>query len=140
MIVIVKNRNKNRLLVKGLSIVSLVVMFSFYYIHMSNKFKEQNEQFSKKIEKPKKDIPLTKAQKLENIIYNESVIIVNLLDQKHIQSIKVVKGSLYIVCDFTTDIEPLIVRYGVGALVKHTSKNIKIAIDLKTIVENKYEA
>jgi len=139
-IVIVKNRNRNRLLVKGLSIVSLIVMFSFYYIHMSNKFKEENfsKSFKKEITTKKKS--LTKAQKLENLIYNEAVVIVNLLDQKHIQSIKVLKGNLYIVCDFTTDIEPLIVRYGVGALVKHTAKNIKIAIDLKTIVENKYES
>jgi hypothetical protein len=44
-----------------------------------------------------------------------------------------------LVCDYNTDIEPLLIRYGVNAFVKHTSKNIKILIDLETIVENKYE-
>ena len=63
----------------------------------------------------------------------------NLLEQKHIQSIKIVKDKLYIICDFTTDIEPLLIRYGVAAMIKNSNKNIKIAIDLKTIVENKYD-
>ena len=51
-----------------------------------------------------------------------------------------VKDKLYLVCDFNTDIEPLLIRYGVGAMIKNSNQNIKIAIDLKTIVENKYES
>ena len=62
---------------------------------------------------------------------------VDLLGQKNIQSIKVVKERLFVVCDNNTNIEPVMIRYGVNALVKSTMANIKIAIDLQTIVENK---
>jgi len=138
MIIILKTTNKNQLLIKALSMLSLLIMFWFYYQHMSNKFEEQNNELIDKLDKTIIKKEIDKSIKLEQTIYKESVIIVNLLEQKHIQSIKVVKDKLLIICDFTTDIEPLLVRYGVGAMVKYTSKNIKIAINLKTIVENKY--
>ena len=67
------------------------------------------------------------------------MVIVRLIEQKHIQTIEVVKDRLLLVCDYDANIEPLMIRYGVRALIKSTSKNIKIAIDLRTIVENNYE-
>lgn len=140
MIIILKTTNKNRLLIKTLSVLSLLIMFGFYYQHMSNKFAEQNNNLVNKLDKTIIKKEIDKSIKLEKTIYKESVIIVNLLEQKHVQSIKIIKDKLYIVCDFTTDIEPLLVRYGVGAMIKNTKKNIKIAINLKTIVENKYES
>ena len=139
MIIIIKTRNKNQLLIKALSVLTLIIMFTLYYNHMSSKFQQQNQELvttlDQTIIKKKKD----KSINLEKTIYKESVIIVNLLEQKHVQSIKVVKDKLYIICDFTTDIEPLLIRYGVAAMIKNSNKNIKIAIDLKTIVENKYD-
>jgi hypothetical protein len=140
MIIIIKNRNKNQLLIKGLSILSLLVMFISYYIHMSNKFEEQNSKLVNKLTTTVTKKKLDKSEKIEKIIYKESVVIVNLLEQKHIQTIKILKDKLYIICDFNTDIEPLLIRYGVAAHVKSTAKNIKIAIELKAIVENKYES
>jgi len=140
MIIILKTRNKNQLLIKTLSMLSLIAMFWLYYGHMSSKFEEQNTQLINKLDQTIVKKKIDKSINLEKTIYKESVIIVNLLEQRHIQSIKIVKDKLYLVCDFTTDIEPLLVRYGVSAMIKHTQKNIKIAIDLKTIVENKYEA
>ncbi len=140
MIIILKTRNKNQLLIKALSMLSLILMFWLYYGHMSSKFQEQNNQLVNKLDQTIVKKQLDKSINLEKTIYKEAIVIVNLLEQKHIQSIKVVKDKLYLVCDFTTDIEPLLVRYGVSAMIKHTTKNIKIAIDLKTIVENKYDA
>lgn len=140
MIIIVKGKSNKRTLIKALSTLSLVVMFWLYYGHMSSKFQEQNKQLLSKLETKEKKIIDDKSLKLEKTIYDEAVVVVNLIEQKHIQSIKIVKNQLFIVCDFTTDIEPLLIRYGVKAMVKNTTKNIKIAIDLKTIVENKYEA
>jgi len=139
MIIILKTRNKNQLLIKALSMLSLILMFWLYYGHMSSKFQEQNNQLINKLDQTIVKKKLDKSIGLEKTIYKEAVVIVNLLEQKHIQSIKVIKDKLYIVCDFTTDIEPLLVRYGVNAMIKHTPKNVKIAIDLKTIVENKYD-
>ena len=43
------------------------------------------------------------------------------------------------VCDFDTDIEPLLVRYGIQAMIRQNAQDIKIAIDLKFIVESRYE-
>ena len=45
MIVIIKTRNKNQLLIKALSMLSLIVMFSLYYNHMSNKFEHKIQNF-----------------------------------------------------------------------------------------------
>jgi hypothetical protein len=140
MIIILKTTNKNQLLIKALSMLSLLIMFWFYYQHMSTKFQEQNNELVNKLDKTIVKKEIDKSIKLEKIIYKESLIIVNLLEQKHIQSIKIVKDKLYIICDFTTDIEPLLVRYGVGAMIKNTTNNIKIAVDIKTIVENKYDS
>jgi len=140
MIIIIKTRNKNQLLIKGLAMLSLLLMFTLYYNHMSNKFEKENQKLVTTLDKTIVKKKIDKIVNIEKTIYKEAVVIVNLLEQKHIQSIKVVKDKLYIVCDFTTDIEPLLVRYGVGAMVKHSKQNIKIAINLKTIVENKYDA
>ena len=141
MIIIVKNRDTKRLAFKYLAVFSLFAMFYLYYNHMSSKFAAQNELLSKKLKiKEETEQKLhSKSIKIENTIYKEALTIVKLLGQQHVQSVKVVKDKLLIVCDFTTDIEPVMIRYGVNAMVKHTKTNIKLALDLKMIVENKYE-
>ncbi|RLA83893.1 MAG: hypothetical protein DRG78_03025 [Epsilonproteobacteria bacterium] len=140
MIVVIKGKKEKQLIIKALSMLSLVFMFWLYYDHMSDKFKAQNDQLVSKLELKKEKKKTDKTDKLEQTIYKEAVVIVNLLDQKHIQSIKIVKNRLFIICDFTTDIEPIMIRYGVNAMIKNSSKNIKLALDLKIIVENKYES
>jgi len=142
MIILVKNRNTKRTAIKALSVLSLFIIFYLYYNHMSSKFQEQNQLLATKLEiKEEIERKLNdKSIKLEETIYKEAIVIVKLLEQKHVQSVKIVKDKLLIVCDFSTNIEPLLIRYGVNALVKHTKTNIKLALDLKTIVENKYEA
>jgi len=142
MIIVVKNSNPKRLAIKSIAVFSLFVMFFLYYNHMSNKFAEQNQVLSTKLEiKEEIERKLNdKSIKIEHTIYKEALVIVKLLGQKHVQSIRIIKDQLLIVCDFTTNIEPVMIRYGVNAMVKHTKTNIKLALDLKTIVENKYEA
>ena len=142
MIIVVKNRNTKRLAIKSLAVFSLFAIFYLYYNHMSNKFAKQNQVLSTKLEiKEEVERKLNdKSVKIENTIYKEALTLVKLLGQKHVQSVKVVKEQLLIICDFTTDIEPVLIRYGANAMVKHTKTNIKIALDLKTIVENKYES
>ena len=140
MIIIIKTQNKNQLLIKALAVLSLFVMFWLYYGHMSEKFQEEKKELTSELTKNIVKTKVNKSLNIEKTIYKEAVIIVDLLKQKNIQSIKVVKDKLFIVCDFQTDIEPLLIRYGVAAMIKNTNSNIKIAIDLKTIVENKYDA
>lgn len=142
MIILVKNQNRKRLLIKTLSVVSLFIMFFLYYNHMSQKFQEENFHLSTKLDnKEKEEKKLTsKSMKLENLITEEAKVLAELLQQRNIISIKVVKDKLLIICNYSTDIEPLLVRYGAHALVKNSDTDIKIAIDLAIIVENRYEA
>jgi len=141
MILIVKGKNYKGILRKVLAFSSLVIMFSLYYNHMSNEYKQQTIKLEKELKAKtaqlKKRYNLTK--KLEKIIYKEAEKCVDLLGQEKIQSVKIIKDRLVIVCDWDTDMEPLYVRYGVLALVKSTPENIKIAISLKFIVESRYE-
>jgi len=142
MILIVKGNNYKQWIRKGVAFTSLVLMFSWYYNHMSDEFKQTNEKLKKELQiktaKLQKKYNLSK--KLERIIYKEAEKCVDLIGQEKIQSIKIEKNKLKIVCDWDTNIEPIFVRYGVIALVKSTPENIKIAIDIKYIVESKYEA
>lgn len=140
MIIVIKNQDYKRLAIKTISFLSLIVMFVFYYQHMANKFQEQNAQLVSKLEIKQTNKKKDKQAELEKVIYDEALSIVDLLNQKHIQSVQIVKDRLLIVCDYDTDIEPVLIRFGVKAFVHNTVENIKIAIDLKTIVENNYEA
>jgi len=139
MIVIIKGKDYKRVGIKLLSLLSLFVMFYFYYQHMSDKFRTQNDQLVNKLNITVETKKNNETIAYEKLIYKEAVVIVDLLEQINVQSVEVVKERLLVVCDYNTNIEPLMIRYGVNALIKNTSKNIKIAIDLKTIVENKYE-
>ena len=139
MVVIIKGKGYSRLFVKALSFLFLFIMFSFYYQHMSDKFRAQNDQLANKLNITVENKKEDRSKEFEKLIYKEAVIIVDLIKQKNVQSVKVIKDRLFIICDYNTDIEPLMIRYGVNALIKNTSKNVKIAIDLKTIVENKYD-
>lgn len=142
MILIVKGNNYKQWIRKGIAYASLVVMFAWYYNHMSNQFKQNNERLQKELKE--KTAKLQKkynlSKKIERLIYKEAERCVDLIGQDKIQSIEIVKNKLRIICDWDTDIEPIFVRYGVIALVKSTPENIKIAIDLKYIVESKYES
>jgi len=140
MIIIIKTPNKNRILIKAASMLLLVGMFWLYYNHMSHKFQEQNQQLASKLHLAKVTKRVDRSRKIEDTIYKESVKIVKLLQQKNVKSIKVVADKLLIICNYNTDIEPLLVRYGAYSMVRTTMTSIKIGIDLKMIVENKYES
>ncbi|MEA1914581.1 MAG: hypothetical protein U9N30_04610 [Campylobacterota bacterium] len=135
MIVIVKKPLHQKMIAKVLSMVALVAMFTVYYFYMGDKFAKEGETSSLEQVVDNQTVAKVKlAKKLEKIIFKESETVVDLVGQKNIQKIKVVGKTLFIVCDSSTDIEPLMVRYGVLALVKNTNKDIKIAIDLKHII------
>jgi len=142
MVLIVKGNSYKALIRKVLSILALIIMFYFYFVHMSDKFKEDNRILEEKL-KIKTEILAKKVStkiKVARLIYKEAEQSVDLLGQENVQSVKIIKDRLVIVCDWDTDIEPLFVRYGVLALVKSTPENIRIAIELKFIVESKYES
>jgi hypothetical protein len=141
MILIVKEKNKKVWIRKTLSYLALIIMFSFYYLHMSSEFQAKNEELAKELQAKNEKLNNKKqlTRKVERVIYKEAERCVDLIGQQKVQSIEIKKGKLIIVCDWDTDIEPLFVRYGVMALIKSTPENIKISVDIKFIVESNYE-
>jgi len=137
MIVLVQKNGYKRLIIRSLSYVAIIIMFYFYYNHMCNKFANQTKTLKKDLNITKRVYNSPISDKYENAIYKEAVSIVDLLGQQYIISMKIVNKRLLIICNNDTNIVPLMIRYGVNAYVKNTQNNIKIAIDLTTIVENK---
>lgn len=139
MIVAVKTNSKKRTLIKLGSFLVVGLMLIAYYFHMSAQFaKEQRMEEEQKIKAIKKNEKIEKKKKLERIIYREIETAVDLIGQRYIKDVKIIKNKALIIVDPNTNLEPLKVRYGAMALIKHTAEDTKIAIDLKYIVESKY--
>jgi len=141
MIVAVKTNSKKRTLIKLLSIGTVVVMLIAYYFHMSEEYSKyeqlENEKKLKQIEINEK---IETKKKLERIIYREIETAVDLIGQRKVIDVKIVSNRALIVVDPDTNLDALIVRYGSAALIKKGLKDIKIAIDLKYVIESKYNA
>lgn len=139
MIVAVKTNSKKRFFIKIISLLAVVLMFVSYYFHMSNEFESQKLKDDElKIKTIKKNKKIEKNKKLERIIYREIETAVDLIGQKNIIDVKILSNRALIIVDPDTNLDALKVRYGTMALVKQSIADIKIAIDLKYIVESKY--
>jgi len=139
MIVAVKTNSKKRLIIKIISLVAVVAMLIAYYFYMSHEYeqkaKAENEKKLQQVEKKKiKD----KKKKLERIIYREIETAVDLIGQEKVIDVKLISNKALIIVDPDTNLDALNVRYGTMALIKKGIKDIKIAIDLKYIIESKY--
>jgi hypothetical protein len=142
MILILKN-SKTSILKKIIGFSLLIIMFAWYYFHMQNFYqtkisllqKQKTTITSKNNVKAKRLL----AKKLEKLIYKEAETCVELIGQEHIQKVEIKNDKLLIVADWNVNIEPIFIRYGVLALIKSTPENKKIAIDLKYLVESRYE-
>jgi hypothetical protein len=136
MIVTVKNSGPKNYVMKIISALALIAMFTAYYFHMSNQFTEnkQKVEAQQNIEQMKKE----DSKKVERLIFKEVETAVDLIGQEHIQDVKIVRNKILLVCDTDTNLDALKVRYGTLALIKNDLNNIKIAIDIKYIIESKY--
>ncbi|WP_375724832.1 hypothetical protein LXN10_05205 [Arcobacter sp. KX21116] len=136
MIVTVKNSGPKNYVMKIISVVALVAMFTAYYFHMSDEFSSDKGKTNSKqtIEDMKKE----DSKEVERLIYKEVETAVELVGQEHIQDVKIVKNKILLVCDTDTNLDALKVRYGTLALIKNDLNNIKIVIDIKYIIESKY--
>ncbi len=139
MIVAVKTNNKKKTLIKIVSFLAVVIMFVSYYFHMSEEFaKKQKVEDAKLVEVNKKNEIAEKSRKLQRIVYREIETAVDLIGQRKVIDLKIVSNKALIVVDLDTNLDALRVRYGTTALIKKDIENIKIAIDLKYIIESKY--
>lgn len=139
MIVAVKTNSKKRLIIKLLSFLTVIIMLVAYYFHMSEEYeKQQKEQSERQLQEIKTKEEVNKKKKLERIIYREIETAVDLVGQEKVIDVKIISNRALIVVDPDTNLEALNVRYGSTALVKKGVKDTKIAIDLKYIIESKY--
>ncbi len=138
MIVAVKTNSKKRFFIKLASAIVVVGMFILYYFHMSNEFaSQQKKEQEAKLKAVEIDNKLAKQKKLERIIYKEVETAVDLIGQRSVQDVKIISHRALIVVDLGTNLDALKVRYGSSALIKKDLKDIKVAIDLKYILESK---
>jgi len=139
MIVAVKRKDPKKIVIKVISIIAVIAMFSAYYSHMSDEFSQDDKKKNSATQtKNEQTTEKQKARAIERLIYKEVEIAVDLIGQEYVQKVKVIGKKILVTCDANTNLEPLMVRYGTMALTKNSINNIKIAIDLKYIVENKY--
>jgi len=139
MIVAVKTNTKKRFLIKIISFGALICMFIAYYFHMSSEFEKQQQiDDAKQIQEVKKNKKLESNKKLERIIYREIETAVDLIGQRKVIDLKIISNKALIVVDPDTNLDALKVRYGSTALIKKDIKDTKIAIDLKYIIESRY--
>ncbi|WP_428024272.1 hypothetical protein [Arcobacter sp.] len=138
MIVTVKNSGPKNYVIKIISIVALVTMFTAYYFHMSDEF-SSNEVSLEKISKQNiEEMKKEESKRVEKLIFKEVETAVDLVGQEYIQDVKIVKNKILLVCDTSANLDALKVRYGTLALIKNDLNNVKIAIDIKYIIESKY--
>ena len=135
MIVAVKRKRKQKL-IKYLSLIILVAMFGGYYYHMNKTFEEQQkkemeDKKAQKLEEEKKE----KAKKdVEKAILLEVEKAVDLVGQENVRNVKLVENKIIIICEPNTNLDALVVRYGVMALVKRTLNEIVVAVDINFIL------
>ena len=144
MIVAVK-RNKKRYILKIISLLFLIGLGTAYYLHTTKKHEEevkkelelkqalklQQEEKEKK-EKEKKDI--------EAVILTEIEKAVDLIGQENVQHVKIIDDKVIIICNPSTNLESLMVRYGAMALIKKTLNEIVVAVDINFIIKSRLNA
>ena len=145
MIVAVKRNKKGNLLKILLIALVSIGIFTAYYVHM-NKVKE--EQRLKEIEL-KQTLKLQKEQKekeekiakekkeMEKAILSEIEKAVELIGQEQVRHVKIIDNKVIIICEPNTNLDALVVRYGVMALIKKTLNEIVIAVDINFILKSK---
>ena len=141
MIVAVK-RNKKQKLLKIISLLILVCMFGAYYYYTSKAFEEQQliELENKKVLKIEEEKQETAKKNIERAILVEVEKAVDLVGQEHVKHVKIIENKVVLVCDPNTNLDALLVRYGVMAFVKKTLTEVIIAVDIDFILKSKLNA
>ena len=141
MIVAVK-RNKKQKFVKIVSLLIIVCMFGAYYYYTSKAFEEQQqvELENKKALKIKEEKEEKTKKDIERAILVEIEKAVDLVGQEHIKHVKIVENKVVLICEPDTNLDALLVRYGVMAFVKKTLNEIIIAVDIDFILKSKLNA
>ena len=136
MILAVK-RNKKRNLLKIFILLSLVGMFGAYYFYVNKNFQEQQQ---KEIETKQALILQEEKKDIEKAILTEIEKAIDLVGQENIKHVKIIEDKVIIICEPTTNLDALMVRYGAMALIKKTLNEIIIAVDINFILKSRLNA
>ncbi|RXJ67129.1 hypothetical protein CRV08_11090 [Halarcobacter ebronensis] len=141
MIIAVKSTTRKKIITKFLSVGAVVLLCLFYYYYMSDTYaQKQKIENEKKLQQIKEEERGKNSNKLEKLIYREIESAVDLIGQRKVIDVKIVSNRALLVVDPDTNLDALKVRYGSAALIKKSVNDIKIAIDLKYVIESKYNA
>lgn len=141
MIVAVK-RNKKQKTLKIISLLVLICMFGGYYYYTGKNFEEQQkkELENKQALKIEEDKRENAKKDMERAILVEVEKAVDLVGQEHIRHVKIIENKVVLICEPNTNLDALMVRYGVMAFVKKTLNEIIIAVDIDFILKSKLNA
>jgi hypothetical protein len=141
MIVAVK-RNKKRTLIKILSLLILVGMFTSYYFYMNKSYSQQlqKEIETKQAQKLDEEKKEKEKKEIEKAILTEIEKAIDLVGQEHIRHVKIIEDKVIIICEPATNLDALMVRYGAMALTKKTLNEIVIAVDINFILKSRLNA
>ena len=144
MIVAVK-RNKKSYLLKILLLLLVIGASAAYYVHLEKKHqeelkKEQEVKQALKLEderKEKREKKEREKKELESMLLAEIEKTVELIGQENIRNIKIIEEKVIIVCEPSTNLDALIIRYGAMAFIKKTLNEIVIAVDLNFLLKSR---
>ena len=141
MIVAVK-RNKKQKIVKFISLLVLISMFGGYYYYTGKAFDEQQqiELENKKAQEIEEDKQEKIKKDVEKAILVEIEKAVDLIGQENVKHVKIIENKVVLVCELNTNLDALMVRYGVMAFVKKTLNEVIIAVDIDFILKSKLNA
>lgn len=141
MIVAVK-RNKKRYLLKILSLIVVIGISAAYYIQLEKKHQEELKKELEvkqalKIQEEKKEKKDKEKKELESLILSEIEKAVGLIGQENVRNVKIIEEKVIMICEPTTNLEALIVRYGAIAFIKKTLNETVVAIDLNFLLKSR---
>jgi hypothetical protein len=141
MIVVVKRTDYKKMIVRAISLIGLLALFAVYYFYMGDFYKDFGTPQKEEVQNQEQELlnkQEQKAKAIETIIYDEAVTATSLLGEQNIKDIKIHNDRLLIIANPKIDLEPIMIRYGVLALVQNTKNDVKIAVDLASIVQSRY--
>lgn len=148
MIVAIK-RNKKGNLLKIILLIAILSGSAITYKMYTDKIHEQEQLKQMEIkkaqllqkEKEEKEIAKEKEAKqkkeIEEAILNEIEKAIDLIGRENIQNAKIIEDKIIFICEPSTNLEPLIVRYGAMALIKKNLNETIIAVDINFILKSR---
>lgn len=144
MILAVK-RPKKKYLLKIISLLIIIGIAAMYYNDLNKKHEAQIKRDLEakqllKIQEEKKEKKEKEKKEAEAAIITEIEKVIDLVGQEYVTNAKIIEDKLIIICQPETNLDALIVRYGAMALIKRTTNEIVIAIDINFILKSRLNA